>query len=254
VPSRKRRTNEPEAVAVSGGVIARHPREFVGFTLAAAFTAAIFVNALFLQKGPHPAPIFAPQLLTQREAALPPHRPQTVPAATRTQAEVTVDIQRELVRLGYYDGAVDGLWGAKTAAAARDFVQAGRLKLNTEPSEALLQAVVATSTPSKGANAAPMTAAPIKPVTTSPVAPAVAHGRNDPIAAVIAAPSKRLLAIQRALAEFGYGQIKPSGVYDQDTREAIEKFQRDRKLPVDGQVSDSFVHELGRMTGRTLEQ
>jgi peptidoglycan hydrolase-like protein with peptidoglycan-binding domain len=249
VPSRKRRAIPPEAAVARSSVIARHPREFVGFVLAMAFTGTIFVNALFLQKGPHPAPIFAPQLLTQREAALPPHRPPAAPAPARTPAQITVDIQRELARLGLYDGAVDGLWGAKTAAAARDFMQARNLKLGAEPSEALLHAAAAAS--AKAAIAAPVTAAPVQPVIA---APAAAPVRNDPIAAVIAAPSKRLLAIQRTLAEFGYGQIKPSGVYDQDTRVAIEKFQRDRRLPVDGQVSDNFVRELGRMTGRSLDE
>jgi hypothetical protein len=34
---------------------------------------------------------------------------------------------------------------------------------------------------------------------------------------------------------------------------AIEKFERDRKLPVTGQISDRFVRELSSMTGRPLE-
>src|SRR5262249_37926937 len=43
---------------------------------------------------------------------------------------------------GYYDGAVDGLYGPKTDAAIRDFEQAAGLKPSTEPDEALLQAMV----------------------------------------------------------------------------------------------------------------
>jgi peptidoglycan hydrolase-like protein with peptidoglycan-binding domain len=74
----------------------------------------------------------------------------------------------------------------------------------------------------------------------------------DPIAKLIA-PSKRVTAVQRALSDFGYGQIKPSGVYDPDTRAAIEKFERDHKLPVTGQLSDRVVRELAAMTGRPLE-
>ena len=62
-----------------------------------------------------------------------------------------------------------------------------------------------------------------------------------------------MLAIQRALADFGYGQIKPTGVYDNATRAAIEKFERERNLPVDGQITDGFVRELAAMTGRPLE-
>ena len=81
---------------------------------------------------------------------------------------------------------------------------------------------------------------------------APAPARNDPIAKLLA-PSKKLLAIQRALSDFGYGQIKPTGIYDPDTRAAIEKFERDRKLPVTGQVSETLVRELSAMTGRPLE-
>ena len=76
--------------------------------------------------------------------------------------------------------------------------------------------------------------------------------RHDPIAQLIA-PSKRVIAIQRALAEFGYGQIRLTGVEDPETRMAIEKFERDRRLPVTGKISDRFVRELAAMTGRPLE-
>src|SRR5471032_2008944 len=81
---------------------------------------------------------------------------------------------------------------------------------------------------------------------------AAAPPRNDPIAELIA-PTKQVLAIQRALSDFGYGQINPTGVYDPETKEAIEKFERDRRLPVTGQISDPFVRELAAMTGRPLE-
>ena len=66
-------------------------------------------------------------------------------------------------------------------------------------------------------------------------------------------PSKRVIALQRALAEYGYGQIKPSGIIDAETQAAIEKFERERKLPVTGQASDRVVRELAAMTGRPLE-
>lgn len=223
------------------GAITRHPREFAGITMAMVATLAIFVNALFLQHGPHPAPIFATQSLTQREAALPPHRPAVPVAPTapaRSQAHVTSDIQRELALRGFYDGAVDGIWGAKTDAAARDFVQAAGLKLKPEPGDSLLRALAA---------------APTKTASGQAATPAPVPARKDPIAKMIA-PDKRMLAIQRALADFGYGQIRPTGVYDQDTRAAIEKFQRDRRMPVDGRMSNRFVRELAAMTGRPLEQ
>lgn len=85
---------------------------------------------------------------------------------------------------------------------------------------------------------------------------AVASHRNDPIAELISsampAPS-RVVAVQRVLSEFGYGQIRPSGVVDEPTRAAIEKFESDHKLPVTGRLSDHLLSELGAMTGRPIE-
>jgi hypothetical protein len=76
--------------------------------------------------------------------------------------------------------------------------------------------------------------------------------RNDPIADLIG-PSPRIAAVQRVLSEYGYGQIKPSGMLDIATSEAIEKFERDHKLALSGRVSDKLVSELGAMTGHPLE-
>jgi hypothetical protein len=80
--------------------------------------------------------------------------------------------------------------------------------------------------------------------------------RNDPIAELIGAsigsPS-RVLAVQRALSEFGYGQIKVSGTLDQATAAAIEKFEGDHKLPVTGRISDRLLSELASMTGHPLQ-
>ena len=80
----------------------------------------------------------------------------------------------------------------------------------------------------------------------------VAERRDDPIADLIG-PSPRIAAVQRALSDYGYGQIKPSGMLDNATSAAIEKFQRERKLPVTGEVSDRLVSELAAMVGHPLE-
>ena len=68
-----------------------------------------------------------------------------------------------------------------------------------------------------------------------------------------AVPAKRVVAMQRALAQFGYGQIKPTGVVDGETRAAIEKFERDHRLPVTGQPSERLTREIAAMTGRSLD-
>ncbi|HEX5212844.1 MAG TPA: peptidoglycan-binding domain-containing protein [Pseudolabrys sp.] len=238
--SRRRHVDNFSSAGRLAAAIGQHPRESVGILMATAAVFAIFVNALFLQHGPHPAPIFAarPQLASPAPVALPRPRaaePAVVPAApTHNQAQIVGDIQRELGRRGFYDGAADGIWGARTDAAARDFAQGASLKINVEASEAFLHAIVVSAV--------------TKAQSAAPPAPA----RNDPIAALIA-PTQQVLAVQRALADFGYGQIKPTGVYDPPTKAAIEKFERDRRLPVTGVISEPLVRELSAVTGRPLE-
>ncbi|HET7804969.1 MAG TPA: peptidoglycan-binding domain-containing protein [Pseudolabrys sp.] len=217
--------------------IAQHPREFVAIVMSTVAMFAIVINALFLQKGPHPAPIFAARPLLPKETTIPPrlsgaqsHLGSDLAAQARVQ--LVANIQRELSRKGFYDGPSDGIWGSKTDAAVHDFLQASGLKVNPDANESLLRAISSYV---------------VKPATVAAAPPA-----TDPIAKLIA-PSRRIVSIQRALADFGYGQIKLTGVYDPETRSAIEKFERDHRLPVTGQISDRFVRELAAMTGRPLE-
>ena len=219
--------------------ISQHPREFVGLVTATVAVFAIVTNALFLQKGPHPAPIFATLPVLQREAAFAPRLQSAPPTpaaelGNQSRLQLIANIQRELARKGFYDGPADGIWGAKTETAVRDFVQVAGLKANPEAGDGLLRAITASNVKPSSAGAA------------STVPPA------DAIAKLIA-PSKRVTAVQRALADFGYGQIKPTGIADPETRVAVEKFERDHRLPVTGQISDRLVRDLAAMTGRPLE-
>ena len=63
-----------------------------------------------------------------------------------------------------------------------------------------------------------------RPPQTVPM-PVPSPRRNDPIADLIG-PSPRILAVQRVLSNYGYGQIKPTGMLDDATSQAIEKFER----------------------------
>jgi len=233
-------------------------RDAVAFAAGTCATVAILINVLFMQSGSHPAPMFKgapvpvkPAVTESIPAVTPRPRPveatpapapakSAAPSAPRAPGEIITDIQRELARRGYYDGTVDGLYGPRTDGAIRDFEQAAGLKPSTEPSEALLQAMVRAPVKlAKGATG--VTPAPRPPLSV----------RND--VADRPAPSKRVIALQRALADFGYGQIKPSGIIDAETQAAIEKFERERKLPVTGQPSDRVMREMTAMTGRPLE-
>jgi hypothetical protein len=84
----------------------------------------------------------------------------------------------------------------------------------------------------------------------------VASRRTDPIGDLIGSsvsPSARIAAVQRTLSEFGYGQIKPTGILDEPTIAAIGKFESEHKMPVTGRLSDRLLSELAVMTGRALE-
>ncbi|MEJ1936036.1 peptidoglycan-binding domain-containing protein, partial [Nostoc sp. NIES-2111] len=63
------------------------------------------------------------------------------------------------------------------------------------------------------------------------------------------AGDKAVLAAQRALNRLGYGPIKPDGIFGAGTRQAIEKFERDRKLPVTGEVNPRTAKELATASG-----
>jgi Putative peptidoglycan binding domain len=47
--------------------------------------------------------------------------------------------------------------------------------------------------------------------------------------------------------------LKPTGTIGSDTQAAIQKFERERKIPVTGQVSDRLVHELTTVIGHPID-
>jgi len=238
------------------GQIVRHPKEGIALSIALAASAAVIVNALFLQSGPHPAPIFAsgpkpappakdatgtvvPVLPRPRPAEL--DTPKTEASAPpRPRGDIIMDIQRELARRGFYDGTADGVLGAKTDTAIREFERAEGLKAGAEPSEALLRAIRSSTRASPGTGR------------SATAGSGAATPRNDPVVERPAA-SKRVLAVQRTLTEFGYGQISPTGIEDAATASAIQKFERGHKMPVTGQISERLMREIATMTGRSTE-
>jgi hypothetical protein len=157
--------------------LGNNPRDTIGLLVALLAAGAIVANALYMQPGPHPAPIFSvkPRPVAEPNTimtALPRPRPDAAPAKT-------------------------------------------------------------------------------EPVPARPdIAPRAAV--RDPIADLIA-PPQRVTAVQRALNDYGYGPVKASGLYGPETVAAIERFERERKLPVTGQISPRLMKELATVTGRPLE-
>jgi hypothetical protein len=60
------------------------------------------------------------------------------------------------------------------------------------------------------------------------------------------------MAVQHALSDYGYGQMKPSGFLDGPTTSAIQKFEHEHKMPVTGRISDRLVGELTSLVGHPL--
>ena len=75
--------------------VARRPREFVGGLMAAIAVVSISANALFLQKGPHPAPIFATRPVQQLQTTIAP--PQPVLAQPQTQSSAQSSLSQSIL-------------------------------------------------------------------------------------------------------------------------------------------------------------
>lgn len=86
---------------------------------------------------PGALPTLSPSTKTAAASMAAPPAPSPV-AVPKLPVPRLADIQKELARRGFYDGAADGLPGPRTDAAIRAFEQAARLKVTGEPSEALL--------------------------------------------------------------------------------------------------------------------
>jgi hypothetical protein len=186
------------------------PKDTTVGILAFAAVAAIVGNALFLQRGYHPAPMFGSVVVASGAASSNP-----LPRPRPPEAEPGVPEQR--------------------IAEARPTEKAAEVK-PSDPVGSLLKASSTSSAPPANA--------------VRPPAPVPISARNDTTSI---SGSRRVAAVQRALTEYGYGQLKPTGTAGSDTQAAIQKFERDRKLPVTGQVSERLVRELALMIGHPID-
>jgi hypothetical protein len=210
-------------------ILLRSPKDMVAGLLAFAAVSAIIANALFLQAGRHPSPMFG--TVTRMPAAVVPPasplpRPRPVEAAARTADPLPSEPR--VVELRSADPKID----AKSDA---------RSDRSDAKNDAMTNLVKATAAP----QATPSNVA--RPPASIPAA-----SRNETIANQSPA-ARRVAAVQRTLTEYGYGQLKPTGTAGSDTQAAIQKFERERKLPVTGQVSDRLVKELTAMIGRPID-
>jgi hypothetical protein len=225
----------------------RRPRDTLAGIVAAGAAIAIVVNGVYMQHGPHPAPIFAIKPLPvapSRESVGSVQRPRaaTQEAAPREAAPAPSAAHPAVVELPRPRPAT-----APAAPGARkdpiaELLAGHILQTSTQPrAQPPHQATLPAH------QAAPVVPpAPTSPAPTPP-APVQAPSRS------LVQPSRQVLAVQRALSEFGYGQIKPTGVMDNETRTALKEFQGSHNLQVTGELNDQVKRELATMVGHELD-
>ena len=215
-----RRRRGARAVAVEAdeerGLVMRmllhSPKDMLAGALAIAAIGAILTNALSLQAGRHPSPMFGSVV------TLPPPAPAVVLPRPRPVELAARHAEPSLF----------------------------------EPKAIEIRSADPKATDPKAAD--PMTSLVAKS-TAAPVAAPPANVMRPPVAIPTppTAGARRVAAVQRALTEYGYGQLKPTGAVGADTQAAIAKFERDRKIPVTGQMSDRLVRELTTVIGRPID-
>ena len=221
---RRRRGAAAAAVEADDGrglvmrILLHSPKDTFAGLLALATAVAIITNAVFLQRGPHPAPMFGSVV------HIPPAPPQSLsllPRPRPAEADAATSEPRLL------------------EPHANEVHAPGPRVIEPKSADPLGNLVRSTTTESLPSTAPPVASNALRP--PAPVPPVQVTG------------SRRVAAVQRALTEYGYGQLKATGTIGADTQAAIQKFERERKLPVTGQVSDRLVRELTAVIGHPVD-
>ena len=243
-PQRKPGMAEQAAAFVFG-----HPRQILAALFLTGCGGAIAWNALALQSSRHPAPLF-----NTREIVLAPE-----------PAEVGTDQPLPPVRPGteLTDQSSTGPnpHAFVPHAAAPETSAAGTA---TKP----VARSPITEMIRNGGQPAPAAASPARAQQPSPAAPPAARiAARDPIADMIRMggpvpvppgnvgrpdPGDTVLAGQRALARLGYS-VKVDGLMGTGTRQAIERFEQDKRLPVTGEFNARTLRELSNASGITVQ-
>jgi hypothetical protein len=240
-----RRRRGAKAVAIEAeaerGLLMRallhSPKDMVAGALAVAAIGAIVANALFLQSGPHPSPMFGSVVTLPA-----PGSPSSVNPLPRPRPAEAIKSEAAPLE----PKAVE----PKAAEPKASDLKASDLKA-TDPLTNLVKATSAAPATAT-ASVAATSAAPVSTSTIPrPPAPIPVTSRAD--ANLGPGGSRRVAAVQRALTEYGYGQLKPTGTIGPDTQAAIAKFERDRKIPATGQMTDRMVRELSSMIGHAID-
>ena len=140
-------------------------------------------------------------------------------------SEAVRDVQARLRALGYYGGPIDGAWGRGTQASLERFQRERRLAVTGRLNQATVTAM--------GLDPARLQA---RGYAARPAAPRERVAEVGP---------RTTTAVQERLRRTGYYRGPIDGAWGPGTRLALERFQRDRRLPVTGAPSRETMAALG---------
>jgi len=229
--------------------------------LACLFGGTIVVNAVVMQNEKHPSPLFRTVAKAPEVFPVPPTRPESNPAvrsaafapapmnaakpvplekpksaaaapASEASDILLAEIQRELGKRGQYKGEADGKPGPMTTQAIRDFQFSNRVAVDGRPTEALLRDIQASRVTMKDEllDLVKRTAA-----------------QDDKT-------TKTVADVQRALNKAGYGPLSEDGHMGPSTKQALAKFEADKKLPPRGEPKGPVLKVLASASGIPISQ
>ncbi|MDR0396129.1 MAG: peptidoglycan-binding protein [Oscillospiraceae bacterium] len=167
-------------------------------------------------------------------------------------SSAVADMQRALYQLGFYNGAIDGAFGAGTKTAVMEFQKANGLAddgIAGAKTLTLLFSVFSGSAQDRPYTPPVVTA---RPATASPRPTSTPRPTEKPIAGPsdyryldVGSTGSDVRSLQSRLKQLGYYSGSISGTYDSATSYAVTAFQQDNKpLWVDGKAGPDTQRAL----------
>lgn len=220
----------------AAGAVVKNPLKTIGSFVFMLGFSLISANALFMQSGNHPGPIWmsrtqdglvtkaipveqsarlkAHYVLTQRislrNVPVPTLKPRQL-ASYDGSSPLIMQIQNALASSGLYTGTIDGIYGGESRAAILKFQSKNGLATTGKPSPELLASL----------------------------------NNASKLVSPNASPDGQMLKlIQKGLSEYGRADIVVDGIFGSRTEDAIRNFQKRYKLTVDGRPSRAVLDKL----------
>jgi hypothetical protein len=211
-------------------------------SIAAVAAIGVPMNALFLQDGRHPAPLFSDRPSNAvMVAPRPPARPATIEAA-RTEREIGAQPRpapKDLIASKLDNLGANSLETGKTEPAKADLTHKA-----VKTRDAIGQLILSKALPTASADKAGKAPSPEK----ADKAPSPEKVETPTSPEKTASVDRSVLYAQRALLRLGY-VVRADGVLNAATRRTLEKFERDAGLPAKGKITPQLLKQLATLSG-----